>query len=283
MQNGASSCGSWACSEGGWDSPNPRGSTEWFYVLSGNGAVTDPDGTMHAFGPGDSVVLPKGWHGRWDIGRHIHKVWLTMEHDDVAGASKRPVVVSQREIQAPIPAVGKAGNTIYDVGSVRAGSWSCGVGAAQIAPRNLDEVFFVIEGTFFLTDVDGASARRCSRGDFVHLPAGWTGTFDGIEPVVAAYVDVGELGAAPQSAPRYTPPPLTGGGGGGGRGGGADDELYDPDNSTRTRWVPDATGLAACGKMPAAGPSRGGGRPERVTRGADGVVYDPDQYDPDNN
>jgi hypothetical protein len=117
----------------------------------------------------------------------------------------------------------------------------------------------------------------------VHLPAGWTGTFDGIEPVVAAYVDVGELGAAPQSAPRYTPPPLTGGGGGGGRGGGADDELYDPDNSTRTRWVPDATGLAACGKMPAAGPSRGGGRPERVTRGADGVVYDPDQYDPDNN
>ena len=111
----------------------------------------------------------------------------------------------------------------------------------------------------------------------MHLPAGWTGTFDGIEPVVAAYVDVGELGAPPQSAPRVTPPPLTGGGG-------ADDELYDPDNATRTRWAPDATGLAACGKMPMpAGPSRGGGRPERVTRGADGVVYDPDQYDPDNN
>ena len=35
MQGGRASCGSWACSEGGWDSPNPRGTTEWFYVFSG--------------------------------------------------------------------------------------------------------------------------------------------------------------------------------------------------------------------------------------------------------
>ena len=42
MQGGRASCGSWACSEGGWDSPNPRGTTEWFYVFSGAGAVTDP-------------------------------------------------------------------------------------------------------------------------------------------------------------------------------------------------------------------------------------------------
>ena len=57
---GAASCGSWACTPGGWDSPNARPSTEWFYVLSGRGAVTDPDGTPHPFGPGDVVVLPKG-------------------------------------------------------------------------------------------------------------------------------------------------------------------------------------------------------------------------------
>ena len=84
---GAASCGSWACTPGGWDSPNARPSTEWFYVLSGRGAVTDPDGTPHPFGPGDVVVLPKGWYGRWDITEHIHKIWLTLTHDDVPGAS----------------------------------------------------------------------------------------------------------------------------------------------------------------------------------------------------
>jgi hypothetical protein len=32
------------------------------------------------------------------------------------------------------------------------------------------------------------------------------------------------------------------------------------------------------------GGGRGGAsRPERVTRGKDGVIYDPDQFDPDNN
>ena len=93
MQGGRASCGSWACSEGGWDSPNPRGTTEWFYVFSGAGAVTDPDGTPHPFGPGDVVVLPKGWHGRWDVHEFIHKVWLVCEHEDVGGASRRPVVM----------------------------------------------------------------------------------------------------------------------------------------------------------------------------------------------
>jgi uncharacterized cupin superfamily protein len=36
---GGGSVGSWACTEGGWDSPSPRTSTEFFYVLSGNGCV----------------------------------------------------------------------------------------------------------------------------------------------------------------------------------------------------------------------------------------------------
>jgi uncharacterized cupin superfamily protein len=177
---GGGSVGSWACTEGGWDSPTPRTSTEFFYVLSGNGCVralvspspvapqpsitlcfslsltlsrtalrlththslshsapsrsrvpppaapdpspvssptggarpvtvevspaavhaarpgllrlrqtavtplaleaalrrcvSDPDGTRYPFGPGDVVVLPKGWYGRWDISQKIHKV-----------------------------------------------------------------------------------------------------------------------------------------------------------------------------------------------------------------
>ena len=29
--------------------------------------VTDPDGTRHPFVEGDTVVLPMGWFGRWEV------------------------------------------------------------------------------------------------------------------------------------------------------------------------------------------------------------------------
>jgi hypothetical protein len=54
--------------------------------------VSDPDGTRYPFGPGDVVVLPKGWYGRWDIQQKIHKVWVVHDHPDVVGASVTPVV-----------------------------------------------------------------------------------------------------------------------------------------------------------------------------------------------
>ena len=82
---GTASVGSWHCTEGGWDSAAPRPTTESFYVLAGEGSVTDLDGTAHSFGTGDTVVLPKGWSGRWDVTKAIHKVWVVHEHEDVAG------------------------------------------------------------------------------------------------------------------------------------------------------------------------------------------------------
>ena len=84
---GTASVGSWHCTEGGWDSAAPRPTTESFYVLTGEASVTDLDGTLHTFGPGDTVVLPKGWSGRWDVTKAIHKVWVVHDHEDVKGAS----------------------------------------------------------------------------------------------------------------------------------------------------------------------------------------------------
>ena len=165
MQGGRASCGSWACSEGGWDSPNARGTTEWFYVFSGSGAVTDPDGTPHPFAAGDTVVLPKGWHGRWDVYEHIHKAWLVCEHEDVSGASLRPVVINNAQLVAPSNNTGRTGNVCYDVGCVKVGSWTCAPGKYTIPERDTTEVFHVLTGEFFVTDgpPDGASARRAGR------------------------------------------------------------------------------------------------------------------------
>lgn len=77
---GSTSAGSWWCAEGGWPSLTQRATTEVFYVLSGHGCLTDMDGTRHYFGPGDTVILPKGWAGRWDVQEAIHKVWCVHDH-----------------------------------------------------------------------------------------------------------------------------------------------------------------------------------------------------------
>ena len=59
-KDGSLATGSWWCAAGGWPSPALRATTEVFYVFSGNGCVTDLDGTRNYFGPGDTVILPKG-------------------------------------------------------------------------------------------------------------------------------------------------------------------------------------------------------------------------------
>jgi uncharacterized cupin superfamily protein len=66
--------GSWWCAPGGWPSKTLRTTTEVFYVLQGFGCLTDLDGKRNFFGPGDTVILPKGWSGRWDVAEPIHKV-----------------------------------------------------------------------------------------------------------------------------------------------------------------------------------------------------------------
>ena len=35
---------------------------------------------------GGVVVLPKHWSGRWDVTKHIHKLWVVHDHPDVPDA-----------------------------------------------------------------------------------------------------------------------------------------------------------------------------------------------------
>ena len=183
--DGSAACGSWACSPGGWDSPNARPSTEWFYVLSGRGCVTDPDGAPHPFGPGDVVVLPRGWHGRWDITEHIHKIWLTHTHEDKQGASKRPTTAPLarllESLATNLSSAGRSGVAAYDADGFRAGVWALPARGEAIVTNdaNAIEVFTVVKGELFVVDADGAVARRCVPGDVVFLPEGWRGSLRG--------------------------------------------------------------------------------------------------------
>jgi len=45
----------------------PIDADEFVYVLSGKLVLTEPDGTVHEFRPGDSLVLPAGYSGTWEM------------------------------------------------------------------------------------------------------------------------------------------------------------------------------------------------------------------------
>jgi len=47
---------------------------EFVYVLEGDVATVDADGTRHEFHPGDAFVIPKGWVGIWDMKTRFKKI-----------------------------------------------------------------------------------------------------------------------------------------------------------------------------------------------------------------
>ena len=162
--------------------------------------MTDLDGTRHFFGPGDLVILPKGWSGRWDVLQDIHKVWIVTEHADVQGSTS--AIVKQYNSFSPhellsdgvranashgSPAT--ASDTYFDNGFMTVGSWTCSPGSFPSSQRTTTEAFHVLEGVCFLTNVDG-SAQRCVPGDTIMLPKGSSVHWDVIEPVKKIWVVV---------------------------------------------------------------------------------------------
>lgn len=202
-QDGNIRAGTWWCAAGGWPALEQRATTEIFYVLKGQGCLTDLDGMRHYFGPGDVVVLPKGWSGRWDVLEDMHNVWFVHEHADIEHKS-RPIRVEISNYNSfapqymekfpvrkdaihgsPVPTC----RTLYEVGPTEMGVWTCTPGSFPVNNRPTTECLHVLEGVFFLTNSDG-TARRCVPGDTVILPKGWSGYWDVIEPLKKLWVIV---------------------------------------------------------------------------------------------
>ena len=45
----------------------PTDGDEFVYVLSGKLILTEPNGTLHEYVPGDALVLPLGYAGTWEM------------------------------------------------------------------------------------------------------------------------------------------------------------------------------------------------------------------------
>ncbi len=73
-------------------------------------------------------------------------------------------------------------------GEVSCGVWSCEVGAWRIVfDERSDEYFHVLSGRIRISDSAG-NATEFGPGDACVIPAGFTGTFEVLEPVTKHYV-----------------------------------------------------------------------------------------------
>jgi uncharacterized protein len=70
--------GLWECTPGGWAIVD-RPDTETVVILSGRARLTDAGGAGVELGPGDALVLPKGWSGRWDVLETVRKYYVIVD------------------------------------------------------------------------------------------------------------------------------------------------------------------------------------------------------------
>ena len=57
----------------------PTDADEFVYVLSGKLILTEPNGTKHEYHPGDSLVLPVGYTGTWEMQGNYREIAIEMQ------------------------------------------------------------------------------------------------------------------------------------------------------------------------------------------------------------
>lgn len=57
----------------------PTDGDEFVHVLSGKLILTEPDGSAHEYHPGDSLVLPAGYKGTWEMQGNYRELAVVMK------------------------------------------------------------------------------------------------------------------------------------------------------------------------------------------------------------
>ncbi|ODU06681.1 MAG: hypothetical protein ABS81_04165 [Pseudonocardia sp. SCN 72-86] len=116
-----------------------------------------------------------------------------MTDSDASDPARRPLAVtSAAEVQSTLPALGRrAGADAGDpqVGMLlmntsdlgRVGVWTCEPGGWPIKDRVDTEASYILSGRVRITDDATGEVREVGPGDYVFMPAGWSGRWDVIE------------------------------------------------------------------------------------------------------
>jgi uncharacterized cupin superfamily protein len=76
---GGISCGIWACEAGAWRIAFDEHSDEYFHVLAGRIRITDAEGCVREFGPGDACVIPAGFSGVFEVVEPVQKHYVMVK------------------------------------------------------------------------------------------------------------------------------------------------------------------------------------------------------------
>ncbi|MQT14892.1 cupin domain-containing protein [Segnochrobactrum spirostomi] len=80
-EDGLVEVGVWECTPGHFTADRTR-SSEICHIISGRASLARKDGEVREVGPGDVLVLPKGWTGAWTILETTRKLYVI--HRDAA-------------------------------------------------------------------------------------------------------------------------------------------------------------------------------------------------------
>lgn len=73
--DGAVDIGLWECNPGRFTADRSE-AAEFCYFLAGRIVMTHLDGSKKELGPGDAIMLPRGWKGEWEILEHTRKIYV---------------------------------------------------------------------------------------------------------------------------------------------------------------------------------------------------------------
>ncbi|MEO0751082.1 MAG: cupin domain-containing protein [Pseudomonadota bacterium] len=74
--NGCTSIGVWECTPGHFTADRTTGG-EYCHIISGTATVSNADGSAaRDIGPGDLLVLPRGWTGQWVVHAPLRKLFI---------------------------------------------------------------------------------------------------------------------------------------------------------------------------------------------------------------
>ncbi len=78
--DGTVDIGIWECTPGRFTADRSD-SSEICHIISGRAEVSRADGEMREVGPGDLLVLPRGWKGEWLIRERTRKLYMIQSAD----------------------------------------------------------------------------------------------------------------------------------------------------------------------------------------------------------
>lgn len=73
--------GVWSSEIGSWRIEMSEHEDEYFYVISGNGALIQDDGQVREFGVGDAVIIPAGFKGIFEVRETLSKHYVICERN----------------------------------------------------------------------------------------------------------------------------------------------------------------------------------------------------------